>query len=169
MEFLAARSFFVEQCLELFHHLVHRVDHPAKLRRARQVRRAEKLAAGDGIGLLDHVLQRAQLALEQQHAQADAHEADQRQPQERRVGVLPQLGDGEIRVADHLDMGRLIPAGTGMEYYRHVKIAGEDVVEEETLMEPDVTLTDSIPGYDEEARVQYTGGLTEATPDDMAE
>ena len=30
-------------------------------------------------------------------------------------------------------MGRLIPAGTGMEYYRRVKIAGEDVVEEEPL------------------------------------
>jgi len=26
-------------------------------------------------------------------------------------------------------MGRLVPAGTGMEYYRRVKIAGEDVIE----------------------------------------
>ena len=32
-------------------------------------------------------------------------------------------------------MGRLIPAGTGMEYYRAVKIAGEDVVEEEPIAE----------------------------------
>src|SRR6185503_12339977 len=28
---------------------------------------------------------------------------------------------------ENVIMGRLIPAGTGMEYYRHVKIAGEDV------------------------------------------
>src|SRR6202022_3426900 len=32
---------------------------------------------------------------------------------------------------ENVIMGRLIPAGTGMEYYRRVKIAGEDVVEEE--------------------------------------
>ena len=32
-------------------------------------------------------------------------------------------------------MGRLVPAGTGMEYYRQVKIAGEDVVEE-PVVEP---------------------------------
>ena len=31
---------------------------------------------------------------------------------------------------ENVIMGRLIPAGTGMEYYRHVKIAGEDVEEE---------------------------------------
>ena len=31
---------------------------------------------------------------------------------------------------ENVIMGRLIPAGTGMEYYRQVKIAGEDVVEE---------------------------------------
>ena len=30
---------------------------------------------------------------------------------------------------ENVIMGRLIPAGTGMEYYRAVKIAGEDVVE----------------------------------------
>ena len=34
---------------------------------------------------------------------------------------------------ENVIMGRLIPAGTGMEYYRHVKIAGEDVVEEELI------------------------------------
>jgi DNA-directed RNA polymerase subunit beta' len=31
---------------------------------------------------------------------------------------------------ENVIMGRLVPAGTGMEYYRRVKIAGEDVVEE---------------------------------------
>jgi len=46
-----------------------------------------------------------------------------------------------------------------MEYYRNVKIAGEDVVEE-PVVEPSL---ESIPGYDEEARIQYTGGLSEDT------
>ena len=63
---------------------------------------------------------------------------------------------------ENVIMGRLVPAGTGMEYYRRVKIAGEDVVEEPAV-EPTL---ESIPGYDEEARIQYAGGLTEATPDD---
>ena len=34
---------------------------------------------------------------------------------------------------ENVIMGRLVPAGTGMEYYRQVKIAGEDVVEEPPL------------------------------------
>lgn len=55
-------------------------------------------------------------------------------------------------------MGRLIPAGTGMEYYRRVKIAGEDV-EEEVVQEPEVL--EGIPGYDEDARITYAGGLSE--------
>lgn len=58
-------------------------------------------------------------------------------------------------------MGRLIPAGTGLEYYRRVKIAGEDVVEEEPLNDADAALAEGIPGYDDEARNIYTGGLTE--------
>ena len=58
---------------------------------------------------------------------------------------------------ENVIMGRLVPAGTGMEYYRRVKIAGEDVVEEPVMEQ---TL-DSIPGYDDEARIQYTGGLSE--------
>ena len=61
---------------------------------------------------------------------------------------------------ENVIMGRLIPAGTGMEYYRAVKIAGEDVVEEEVVTEPDV-LSESIPGYDEDARSLYVGGLSE--------
>jgi len=61
---------------------------------------------------------------------------------------------------ENVIMGRLVPAGTGMEYYRRVKIAGEDAVEEPTI-EPG--LGEGIPGYDEEARIQYTGGLSEDT------
>ena len=61
---------------------------------------------------------------------------------------------------ENVIMGRLVPAGTGMEYYRRVKIAGEDVVEE-PVVEPGIG--EGIPGYDEEARIQYTGGLSEGT------
>jgi DNA-directed RNA polymerase subunit beta' len=60
---------------------------------------------------------------------------------------------------ENVIMGRLVPAGTGMEYYRQVKIAGEDVVEE-PVAEP---LLDVVPGYDEETRLQYAGGLPEDT------
>ncbi len=63
---------------------------------------------------------------------------------------------------ENVIMGRLVPAGTGMEYYRRVKIAGEDVVEE-PVIEPG--LGEGIPGYDEEARIQYTGGLSEDSGD----
>jgi len=34
-----------------------------------------------------------------------------------------------VRLKENVIMGRLVPAGTGMEYYRRVKIAGEDVIE----------------------------------------
>jgi hypothetical protein len=54
-------------------------------------------------------------------------------------------------------MGRLIPARTGMEYYRGVKIAGEDVIEEEVVQEPEVvSLDEGIPGYHEETRLTFT-------------
>ena len=46
-----------------------------------------------------------------------------------------------------------------MEYYRAVKIAGEDVVEEEPL--PEETLATDLSMYDEDARTIYSGGLTE--------
>ncbi len=59
---------------------------------------------------------------------------------------------------ENVIMGRLVPAGTGMEYYRQVKIAGEDVVEE-PVVEP--SPLEAIPGYDEETRLQYSGGLSE--------
>jgi DNA-directed RNA polymerase subunit beta' len=62
---------------------------------------------------------------------------------------------------ENVIMGRLIPAGTGMEYYRNVKIAGEDV-EEEMAAEEAAAALDAIPGYDEETRALYAGGLSEA-------
>ncbi|MEN6602029.1 MAG: DNA-directed RNA polymerase subunit beta' [Bryobacteraceae bacterium] len=64
---------------------------------------------------------------------------------------------------ENVIMGRLIPAGTGMEYYRQVKIEGEDVVEEEAPAETEMGLGEGIPGYEEETRLQYSGGLTEET------
>ncbi|MDZ4802445.1 MAG: DNA-directed RNA polymerase subunit beta' [Bryobacteraceae bacterium] len=68
---------------------------------------------------------------------------------------------------ENVIMGRLIPAGTGMDYYRGIKIQGEDV-EEETLVE-DTVLDPGIPGYGDEARVQYAGGLSEGTPEELSE
>jgi DNA-directed RNA polymerase subunit beta' len=62
---------------------------------------------------------------------------------------------------ENVIMGRLIPAGTGMEYYRRVKIAGEDL-EEELMQETEVPAADGIEGYAEETRLHYSGGLTEA-------
>ncbi len=62
---------------------------------------------------------------------------------------------------ENVIMGRLIPAGTGMEYYRRVKIAGEDVEEEEVAAEPELPVGEVIPGYEEETRLHYSGGLTE--------
>jgi DNA-directed RNA polymerase subunit beta' len=59
---------------------------------------------------------------------------------------------------ENVIMGRLIPAGTGMEYYRSVKIAGEDVSEEESLPESDMTL-DALAGYDDETKALFAGGL----------
>lgn len=58
-------------------------------------------------------------------------------------------------------MGRLIPAGTGMEFYRRVKIAGEDVVEEEPVPEAAISLGDGLDDYSDETPGIYTGGLAE--------
>ena len=58
---------------------------------------------------------------------------------------------------ENVIMGRLVPAGTGMEFYRRTRIEGEDIVEEPM---PEPTL-DALAGYEDEARLQYTGGLSE--------
>ncbi|HSU60873.1 MAG TPA: DNA-directed RNA polymerase subunit beta' [Bryobacteraceae bacterium] len=62
---------------------------------------------------------------------------------------------------ENVIMGRLIPAGTGMEFYRRVKIAGEDVVEEEALPEQEVSFGDGLQDYSEDTPGIYTGGLSE--------
>ena len=62
---------------------------------------------------------------------------------------------------ENVIMGRLIPAGTGMEYYRRVKIAGEDVVEEEPMPEQELVLADGLQDYSDETPGIYTGGLAE--------
>jgi DNA-directed RNA polymerase subunit beta' len=58
---------------------------------------------------------------------------------------------------ENVIMGRLIPAGTGMDYYRRAKIAGEDVVEE-PAQDPDAAAVDSFQVYDEETRGGYLTG-----------
>jgi DNA-directed RNA polymerase subunit beta' len=70
---------------------------------------------------------------------------------------------------ENVIMGRLIPAGTGMEYYRRVKIAGEDVVEEELSPEAEAGLAEAIPGYEDETRNLFAGGLGDDTLDDLGE
>jgi DNA-directed RNA polymerase subunit beta' len=55
---------------------------------------------------------------------------------------------------ENVIMGRLIPAGTGMTYYRRVKIAGEDVIEE-PVQEQDPLLADALNIYDEETKSGY--------------
>ena len=55
-------------------------------------------------------------------------------------------------------MGRLIPAGTGMDYYQKIKIAGEDVVEEEPIPDSEAVASDSVPAtYQEETQLHFTG------------
>jgi DNA-directed RNA polymerase subunit beta' len=67
---------------------------------------------------------------------------------------------------ENVIMGRLIPAGTGMEYYRRVKIAGEEL-EEELVAETEAPLADDLGGYAEDTRLTYSGGLAEAGPEDL--
>jgi DNA-directed RNA polymerase subunit beta' len=68
---------------------------------------------------------------------------------------------------ENVIMGRLIPAGTGMDYYRRVKIAGEDI-EEVIEQEPEPLLGDVIPGYDEETRLTFSG-LDDNSADTLSE
>ena len=58
---------------------------------------------------------------------------------------------------ENVIMGRLVPAGTGMEFYRRTKIEGEDIVEE-PITEPTL---DALAGDEDEAMLQYTGGMSE--------
>jgi DNA-directed RNA polymerase subunit beta' len=67
---------------------------------------------------------------------------------------------------ENVIMGRLIPAGTGMEYYRRVKIAGEDVIEEEPIPEQELSLAETLQEYGDETPRVYTGGLAEDLGED---
>jgi DNA-directed RNA polymerase subunit beta' len=67
---------------------------------------------------------------------------------------------------ENVIMGRLIPAGTGMEYYRRVKIAGEDVIEEEPIPEQELSLAETLQEYGDETPGVYTGGLAEDLGED---
>ena len=53
---------------------------------------------------------------------------------------------------ENVIVGRLIPAGTGLDLYRNIKIAGEDAVEE---IVPEVEYLSGIPGYGEDAPLEY--------------
>ena len=59
---------------------------------------------------------------------------------------------------ENVIVGRLIPAGTGLDFYRQAKIAGEDEPEE---IVPEVEYLSGIPGYGEETPIEYPGGLGE--------
>ena len=61
---------------------------------------------------------------------------------------------------ENVIVGRLIPAGTGLDVYRQAKIAGEDEPEE---IVPEVEYLSGIPGYGEETPLEYQGGLGEPT------
>ncbi len=67
---------------------------------------------------------------------------------------------------ENVIVGRLIPAGTGMEYYRRVKIAGEEA-EEEVVTEPEVeaALSESLAMYEEETRPHFGRSLDEDLSD----
>jgi len=62
---------------------------------------------------------------------------------------------------ENVIMGRLIPAGTGLEYYRRSKIAGEDAVDS-VEQEPD-NIMDSLSAYDDDAKSLFAGGLDDDT------
>jgi DNA-directed RNA polymerase subunit beta' len=67
---------------------------------------------------------------------------------------------------ENVIVGRLIPAGTGMEYYRRVKIAGEEA-EEEVVTEPEVeaALSESLAMYEEETKPHFGRSLDEDLSD----
>ena len=50
---------------------------------------------------------------------------------------------------ENVIMGRLIPAGTGMDYYRGVRIAGEGIPEEEPQPEIEISFNDSMSDYED--------------------
>ena len=67
---------------------------------------------------------------------------------------------------ENVIVGRLIPAGTGLDIYRRAKIAGEDEPEE---IVPEVEYLSGVPGYGDETPIEYPAGLAEeAVPETPA-
>ena len=67
---------------------------------------------------------------------------------------------------ENVIVGRLIPAGTGLEIYRRAKIAGEDEPEE---IVPEVEYLSGVPGYGDDTPIEYPAGLAEeAIPEVLA-
>jgi hypothetical protein len=68
---------------------------------------------------------------------------------------------------ENVIIGRLTPAGTGMDCYRKVSVAGEDI-EEVVEQEPEPLLADAIPGYNEETLLTFCG-LDDTSADTLAD
>ena len=66
---------------------------------------------------------------------------------------------------ENVIVGRLIPAGTGIDEYRKIKIAGEDEPEE---MIPEIEYLSGVPGFGEEMPMDYPPGFGEEIPPDTA-
>jgi DNA-directed RNA polymerase subunit beta' len=66
---------------------------------------------------------------------------------------------------ENVIVGRLIPAGTGLNLYRKLKIAGEDKPEE---MVPEVEYLSGVPSYGEDMPADYPPGFSEELPDNLA-
>ncbi len=66
---------------------------------------------------------------------------------------------------ENVIVGRLIPAGTGIDDYRKIKIAGEDEPEE---MIPEIEHLSGVPGFGEEMPMDYPPGFGEELPPDTA-
>ena len=64
---------------------------------------------------------------------------------------------------ENVIVGRLIPAGTGIDDYRKIKIAGEDEPEE---MIPEIEYLSGVPGFGEEMPMDYPPGFGEEIPPD---
>ena len=66
---------------------------------------------------------------------------------------------------ENVIVGRLIPAGTGIDDYRKIKIDGEDQPEE---MIPEIEYLSGVPGFGEEMPMDYPPGFGEELPPDTA-
>ncbi len=68
---------------------------------------------------------------------------------------------------ENVIMGRLIPAGTGLEYYRRARIAGEDIVD--TVEQEPENPMDALSVFDDDAKSLFAGGLDDDEPSPMGD